>query len=358
MIHQNSSLRARTLRRACGVAAMMAVAVAACSEAGEFASPTEGGAGDPRDGEPDHANDGAAPPESDSSVPPSDAGARDAADAADAATDGGGLPQTPDSPRVVSSSPTEGERTYPVEQVPAGAGYYYRKVITLVFDRPMDVSHVMLTVQGSGGDVRSFPGTWAADGQTLTAEVPPTQLPFQSGTRLLPLKYETTYRLDLSDLRSTQGDGVHATDAYLEDGALDFSTMAWDQLLEHTCSHTVDAVYQTLVLTAAPDAAPSFGSPHTHKRFRALLPGAGPAWSGHASLVPTTPRTYHVFVEESVPIQVAGPNGVVAGEVHALPPVCSLRYAHEFRFDAAGSYGLAFGPSAVSMFDVYFESKF
>lgn len=352
----------RLVCQVCCAVAIAASTATACSEASELGPPTNDGEGQRGDaatdsvGDTDSESDSAVPRRPDASAPPSDAGDLDASDAAlDAGPDGASLPQTPNSPRVVSSAPAEDEATYPIEKPPVGA---YRKIITLVFDRPMDVSYSSMTLYGPNGDVRSIDGTWNVGGDTLSAEIPKVQLPAGSGgTKLLPLTYASAYRVDLSSLRSLAGDGVHATDAYLKDGALDFTTLPWDQLLEHTCGHTVDPVYQTLALTETVDAAPLFESLHTHKRFQLVLPGAGPTWAGHASLVPVTPRTYYAFVETSVPIQVVGPNGAIGGIVHGLPPHCSLRYMHEFRFDVAGTYDLAFGPVATSMFELYFERE-
>lgn len=308
----------------------------------------------------DSGLDGTVTPDSGAGV---EAGAADASPeaSADASADAGRLPQTANSPRVVSSSPKEGEAFYAVRMEsnePPATGYGYRQRVTLTFDRPMDTAYATMTLHGPNDDEVSFDGVWDDGATTLIAEIPLRQLHLPgSGASVLPLTYEATYRVELPELRSAVGDGVHATDDYLKDGALDFTTLPKNGLVDHTCFHTFDQVSQTLALSPTADDAPSFDSSHTHKRYLTVFQGESTPRTGNALLPISRPSLRHIFLPQDVTIQVFDLDGApIESTVVPVPDICSLRYDHQVRFTAAGTYRLQFGPSPLETLEVYFES--
>jgi hypothetical protein len=105
-----------------------------------------------------------------------------------------------DRPRVVRSEPAEGQLDVNADAVDD---------LLVTFDEPMDVSVARVRLSDGDGTVERT-GEWTAGGRVLRVDV-----------RGL-LEFETTYRVDLTDLRDRAGNALDPM-PYLEDGFLDFT---------------------------------------------------------------------------------------------------------------------------------------
>lgn len=276
--------------------------------------------------------------------PIDDAGGPDASDASPS----GGV-------RVIASEPAEGSSTYAFEMVESGASWARKKRVRLEFDSAMNTSIAALALNVvPGGGNYAFSGVWSADALVLEAELP---LLYAGGR---PLEYQKHYAVDLSALRDAQGRGVDAAHGYLGDGALDFTTMARDALLEHTCLHTFDAPQPPLGLSVTPEAGLAVGTPHL--RYVMVLPdGAGPR-VGHATwqvFGAGTQQRRIVFLRDDVPLTLRGPNGAppaTAPAPYPVPRVCALVKAWDMVLENDVPYTLSFGPTEVTPIEVFFEA--
>jgi hypothetical protein len=244
----------------------------------------------------------------------------------------------------VSSDPPEGATgVYPVEIYDRGPGLGSgtRKRLSLTFDAPMDTS-VRAVPLRSGSVSTQASATWSADGRTLVVDVLP---PDEDSPAL---QDDTAYALDLRELRDASGTWLDAS-SYLGDGHLDFRTGESDEMLNHTCQHTLFGPYGSATATEAPTNAPNTNS--VHRLYTVTLPPAAAGFAGFTRFRATgsSAAVYTFFFARPIALsgfdEVRNSAATVVGS-GPTPPACpGVTHFVKLRIQRGNTHRLFFGPS-------------
>ena len=202
---------------------------------------------------------------------------------------------------VTTSSPSEGEtNVYPLEMYLDASGQTpviaFRKVLTLTFSEPMDLSAAQVTLHDRTDTTvpaRSLTGTWSGDARTLTITVPRT------GESTRPLEVSTRYAVVLDALRDAAGLALSL------DAALEFTTGERDPELEHACTHTLINTPEAVTAGRTPFDFP----PDTqtgHARYDVTLRAGEAGFGGYTGFISDPENAEHVtlYLNQEVPTKV------------------------------------------------------
>lgn len=244
-------------------------------------------------------------------------------------------------PVVVESSPAHLEEdVYPA---PVFDGTAPRVRVSLRFSEPMDPAFREVSWGAVGGELRKAMGAWSGDLRELSFAIEAAGL----GGR--PLQDQTSYQLELSELRDLAGNAARVAEEVMG-SALRFTSGEYDALLNHSCGHVafgpfagVNAAAEPGPLVARSDAA--------HTRYTVTLPpvtGEAGMYAGYTRLRAPADATWHLFLDGELAVSAQDLDGQAVPVVRSTTPAAcdGISQRATFELQALDQVLLRIGPQS------------
>ena len=230
--------------------------------------------------------------------------------AAGRAGQGGASDSDHPTPRLLSASPADGSADVYPFPLPHGVS------ISLTFSVVMATEATEVNLHADGGTEKVVPITWADSGTEATVLIAANPI-----TGAPPLLDTTSYALDLSVLTSDHGvplDKGHN----LTDGALRFTTGAFDALLNHACGHVQLGPFDGAAAAAMPGPL-TVSTDVGHVNYTIALPETDAGFEGYVRVATLVGQKYHFLFDRELPVALVDANATEEElVVEAAPAAC------------------------------------
>ncbi len=247
-------------------------------------------------------------------------------------------------PVVVESSPAHlEEAVYPA---PVFDGTAPRVRVSIRFSESMDPAFREVSWAALGGEVRKAMGAWSEDLRVMSFAI---EAPGLGGR---PLQDRTSYQIELAALRDLAGNAARRAEGATE-RALQFSSGAYDALLNHSCGHVAFGPFASV--TAAADPGPLVArSDAAHTRYTVTLPmvaGSAGTYAGYTRLRAPADATWNLFLDGELAVSVRDLEGQEVPVARSATAAACNGISHRatFSLQALDQVLLQIGPQSTAV---------
>jgi hypothetical protein len=337
----------RTARAPCWAASALIAITSIASCDGDDASPADDAAGSPgeagRGGSDSDSDSGAAGAEPAGGTR-GESGASSTSVEAGAAGEAGGSGGDRPTPFLHEASIADGStEVYPFP-LPDGVS------ISLTFSEAMSTETSEVGLRTEGGNEKAVPIVWAGAGTEASVVIAANPL-----TGAPPLLDRTSYALDLSLLASQHGVPLDRQ-RNLSDGALRFTTGAFDALLNHACGHVELGPFDSAVAGAMPGPL-TVPTDVGHVNYTITLPRSAAGYEGYTRVTTLMGRHYHFLFDRETPVALVTASAAEeALRVEPAAAACAgITHRADFSAEANAELFLHLGPIATSSLHMVLE---
>jgi hypothetical protein len=170
-----------------------------------------------------------------------------------------------------------------------------------------------------------------------------------------PLLDLTSYALDLSLLTSAHGVALD-TQRNLTDGALRFTTSAFDALLNHACGHVQLGPFDGAMAAETPGPL-TVATDTGHVNYTVTLPESEAGYEGYTRVTTLMGRHYHFLFDREIPVALFAEGAAEAAlRVEPASAACAgITHRADFSAVAGEELFLHLGPTETSTLHMIVE---